>query len=111
MSVSSRKKSSRSGLSIAQATRAWIVRSLKSRCSNLAEGEDLNPAFLATLKDPGQKVRDLMSSPVVSVSEDTEAKEIAKLLIEHRIKRVPVVRDGKMVGIVSRADLVRALAG
>ena len=36
--------------------------------------------------------------------------EIARLLIAHRIKRVPVVRDGRIVGIVSRADLVQALA-
>jgi hypothetical protein len=49
-----------------------------------------------------------MSAPVVSISETTEASEIARLLEEYRIKRVPVVRDGRIVGIVSRADLLRA---
>jgi hypothetical protein len=48
---------------------------------------------------------------VVRVTETTEAAEIARVLKEYRIKRVPVVRDGRVVGIVSRADLLRALAG
>jgi CBS domain-containing protein len=51
-----------------------------------------------------------MASPVVTVGEETEIGEVARLLTAHRIKRVPVVRDGQIVGIVSRADLVRALA-
>jgi CBS domain len=52
-----------------------------------------------------------MSAPVVRVVEATEAAEIAALLAQYRIKRVPVVRDGRLVGIVSRADLLRAVAG
>jgi CBS domain-containing protein len=74
----------------------------------LAEGEDLNPEFLTSLNYP--TARDLMSAPVISVREKTSLGEIAEILTEHRIKRVPVVRDGRVVGIVSRADLVRALA-
>jgi len=56
-------------------------------------------------------VRDIMRAPVISVSEDTSLVEIADILEEHAIKRVTVVRDGILVGIVSRADLIRALAG
>jgi CBS-domain-containing membrane protein len=51
-----------------------------------------------------------MSAPVVSVTEETDAREIADLLSAHRIKRVPVVCDGKVAGVVSRADLNRAIA-
>jgi signal-transduction protein with cAMP-binding, CBS, and nucleotidyltransferase domain len=51
-----------------------------------------------------------MTSEVTSVGETTELADIANLLETKRIKRVPVVRDGKLVGIVSRANLVRALA-
>lgn len=54
--------------------------------------------------------RDVMTAPVVSVSETTEAAEIARLLSAYHIKRVPVLRDGRITGIVSRADLLRALA-
>jgi signal-transduction protein with cAMP-binding, CBS, and nucleotidyltransferase domain len=76
----------------------------------LADGEELSPVFLATLKNPSSKVQDVMTSPVITVDENLDIKEIARKLIEHRIKRVPVVREGRVVGIVSRADLVEALA-
>lgn len=76
----------------------------------LAEGEALNENFVASLHAPERRARDVMSGPVVTVTEDTEVAEIARLLAEYRIKRVPVVRGGRLVGIVSRADLLRALA-
>jgi CBS domain-containing protein len=76
----------------------------------LAEGEALNPDFLANLKAPNRKATDVMTCPVVTVHPDIDVTEIAQLLATHRIKRVPVVQDGRIVGIVSRADLVRALA-
>jgi CBS domain-containing protein len=60
-------------------------------------------------KTHGQKAGDVMSAPAVTVSEDTPLEEIARLLERHRIKRVPVVRDGKLVGIVSRANLLHGL--
>jgi signal-transduction protein with cAMP-binding, CBS, and nucleotidyltransferase domain len=51
-----------------------------------------------------------MSSGVITVSEETPAREVASLMHANNIKRVPVVRDGKLVGIVARSDLIRALA-
>ena len=51
-----------------------------------------------------------MAAGAVTVTEDTPAREIAQLMHAKHIKRVPVVRDGKLVGIVARSDLVRALA-
>jgi len=76
----------------------------------LAEGEALNADFLASLRSPKRRAREVMAAPVVTVGEETEIDEIARLLTAYRIKRVPVLRDGQTVGIVSRADLVRALA-
>jgi len=76
----------------------------------MAEGEELHPDFLATLRQPQQTARDVMAAPVVTVSESTEARVIAGLLSAHHVKRVPVVHDGRLVGIVSRADLLRAFA-
>ena|SRR5579884_1896594 len=58
----------------------------------------------------GLSVGDIMSHEVISVEEETPVNEIAALLTERKIKRVPVVHDGKLVGIVSRADIVHAVA-
>jgi CBS domain-containing protein len=62
------------------------------------------------VKAHGRIVREIMTPEVISVSDTTELADIATLLETKRIKRVPVLRDGKLVGIVSRANLVRALA-
>ena len=62
------------------------------------------------IKSHSGKVKDVMTRDVLSVTEETPVADIAVLLEINRIKRVPVLRDGKLVGIVSRANLVRALA-
>jgi len=51
-----------------------------------------------------------MSKTVISVSEDTSIEEIARLMTTHAINRLPVITDGAIVGIVSRADIVSAIA-
>jgi CBS domain-containing protein len=56
------------------------------------------------------RVKDIMSSEVIVVDEETPVSEIAQLLTSKKIKRVPVVHDGRVVGIVSRADIVDAVA-
>jgi len=55
-------------------------------------------------------VKSIMSSRVSTVSEDTSLEEIASVLAGRKFKRVPVVRGDRLVGIVSRADVVRAIA-
>jgi len=62
------------------------------------------------VKAHGRSVREVMTREVISVTDTTELADIATLLETKRIKRVPVLRDGRLVGIVSRANLVRALA-
>jgi len=61
-------------------------------------------------KSHGRRVEEIMSSNIVSASEDTPLGEIATLLERHRIKRLPILRAGKLVGIVSRSNLIQALA-
>jgi hypothetical protein len=61
------------------------------------------------VKSHGRTVKDIMTRDVVTVTEDTNLADVATLLEIHRIKRVPVMCDGKIVGIVSRSNLVRAL--
>lgn len=62
------------------------------------------------VKSHATRVRDIMEERVVTVAEDTPLNEIAATLEQRRIKRVPVVRNNRVVGIVSRADLVQKLA-
>jgi CBS domain-containing protein len=61
------------------------------------------------IKSHGPTVKDIMARDVVTVTEDTNLGEVATLLEAKRIKRVPVMREGRVVGIISRANLVRAL--
>jgi CBS domain-containing protein len=64
----------------------------------------------AFAKSHGGRVAEVMSTDVVSAAEDTPLGEIATMLERHRIKRVPVLRGGKLVGMVSRSNLIQALA-
>jgi CBS domain-containing protein len=58
----------------------------------------------------GRTVGEIMTRGVVSVTPDTDLEEVSHLLVHERIKRVPVLDQGRLVGIVSRADLVREVA-
>ena len=58
----------------------------------------------------GRSARDVMPTDVVTIPESAELGEIARLLEERQIKRVPVMRDQKVVGIVSRSNLLQGLA-
>ena len=58
----------------------------------------------------GKDVRSIMSKKVISVVEETPVEEIAELMTTHHIKRLPVMNGGKVIGIVSRADIVSAIA-
>lgn len=62
------------------------------------------------VKSHGQTVGDLMSRNVITVAPDTSLGEVAHILETRHVKRVPVIEDGRLVGIVSRANLVQALA-
>ena len=81
--------------------RSWWLRLLAITGENAA---------VDYVKTHGTRVGAVMTSPAISVTEATPLEKIALLLEKHRIKRVPVIRSGKPVGIVSRADLVRQLA-
>jgi CBS domain-containing protein len=61
-------------------------------------------------KAHGLKAHEVMSRHVISVRDDADLSEVADVLDRNRLKRVPVVRDGSLVGIVSRSDLVRVLS-
>ena len=58
----------------------------------------------------GRDVKAIMSKKIISVNEETPVEAIAQLMTTHGIKRLPVMRGDKVVGIVSRADIVSAIA-
>ena len=82
-----------------QRSRPWWLRLLVSPGRQAAD-------FTRT---HGRRVSDVMTVDVVTVSADAPLDEVVELMEQHRIKRVPVVEDGKVAGVVSRADLLRAL--
>jgi CBS domain-containing protein len=104
----------RAGAVIGIVTEADLIR-------RLAGTEDEKPGFFARLfADPGEAANryarthgataaDIMSESLVSVDETATAEHIAHVMEENGIRRVLVLQDGKLRGIVSRADLLRAL--
>lgn len=56
-----------------------------------------------------QRVTDVMTKGVIAAHETASLREVADLMLKHKIKRVPIVRDGAILGIVSRVDLIKAL--
>ena len=75
----------------------------------LADGYDLAENFLQEIKDQHARVQAVMVQDVVGVSADTPVRDVAKLLAERHVKRVPVLEDGRPIGIITRRDLVRAM--
>src|ERR1700680_2785853 len=57
----------------------------------------------------GRKVDEVMTREPFTITEDTPLDEVVQLMERHRIKRLPVVREGQLVGIVSRANIMHAL--
>jgi CBS domain-containing protein len=62
------------------------------------------------VKSNSWRVEDVMTAPVLTISEEASVEEIAQLFAKHKVKRAPVVRDGRLVGLVSRADLLQVIA-
>jgi len=80
--------------------RSWLMESLTA-ATTLAED---------FAKSHGKKVGEIMTTDVITASEEDTLAEIAGLFERHRIKRAPVTRDGRVVGVVSRSNLIQALA-
>ncbi|MGE5381065.1 MAG: CBS domain-containing protein [Methylocystaceae bacterium] len=60
-------------------------------------------------KYTARKVKDVMTTQVITAEEDTPVSDIVELLTEHNINRVPIVRRNKVIGIVTRNDVLKAL--
>ena len=78
---------------------------------DLLSGRTNETLALEYVKSHARKVEDVMTRDVVTATPTTPLRDIAALLEKKGIKRVPIVENGKLVGIVSRANLIQALAG
>lgn len=76
----------------------------------VAEGEELSQDFLEYLRQTRHTAADVMIHDIVTADERTSLPQLAELMTQHAVKRLPILRDGHVVGIVSRADLVAAIA-
>jgi CBS domain-containing protein len=81
--------------------RPWFLQMLASDATKAQE----------FIKSHAAKVADLMTLRVVTAAEATPLTDIADLIERHRVKRIPILRKGTVVGIVSRSDMLRAFAG
>jgi len=61
-------------------------------------------------KMTGYKTRDVMTKQVVTIDEDISVEEAARIMMNKRINRLPVIKDKKIAGIVTRADILKAIA-
>jgi CBS domain-containing protein len=66
-------------------------------------------AAAAAVRAPSRRVADVMTRDVLVAAEDTPLTELARLMMEHQVRRLPIVRNGAVVGMVSQTDLLRAL--
>src|SRR6202012_3866676 len=64
----------------------------------LAEGTDLAPSFLDCIRVENRRAHEIMIAPAVTVPPSASIPELAELMVTHKIKRLPVVRDGKPIG-------------
>lgn len=61
------------------------------------------------VKSHGRKAREVMTQPAICVAPDTPLAEIVRLMERHHVKRLMIVEDGRLAGLVTRADLLRAM--
>ena len=76
----------------------------------LASEVELAPEFTAALRDSTRSVGQVMQGDLVWVPEQARLEDVARLMSDEGVRRVLVLRDGAVVGIVSRRDMVRAFA-
>lgn len=84
-----------------QRSRPWWLRLLASPARQAADFTRAN----------GRHVRDVMTEDVVSIAQTAPLEDVVEAMEKNRVKRLPVTADGRVIGVVSRSDLLRALIG
>lgn len=82
----------------------------KNRPIGIVTDTDLTKRVVALAKDPKKlKVKEIMSAPLVFISPDDDYSIAVEKMKKHRIKRIPVIRKGKVVGILTTTDITRTI--
>ncbi len=76
----------------------------------VAEGEELSQTFLDYIRRDTRSAADVMVRHVIVADDQATLPQLAELMIQNGVKRIPIMRAGRVAGIVSRADLVKAIA-
>jgi CBS domain-containing protein len=98
-------------MTIKQLANALIKNQVSGAPVNNKKGEIIGIVSEADIvAKKGKDVKSIMSKKIVSIDEETPVEQIAHLMMTHHVKRVPVMRGEQLVGIVSRADIVSAIA-
>jgi CBS domain-containing protein len=74
----------------------------------ITERDILRRVLEVTMGAEAMKAKEIMSSPLTTVNDEATVEEAARVMTDRRIKKLPVVRDGKLVGIVTSTDIVRS---
>jgi CBS domain-containing protein len=76
----------------------------------ITERDILRRVLEVTLASEALKAKEIMSAPLITVSDQSTVDEAARIMVDKRIKKMPVVHEGKLVGIVTSTDVMRSHA-
>lgn len=80
----------------------------RSRAVGIITERDVIHRVVNACLDPKRTtVEEVMSSPVITISPDASIEKAAQVMIDRRIKKLPVLKDGRLVGIITATDIVR----
>jgi predicted transcriptional regulator len=86
-----------------------VVVTMKNRPVGIATEKDIVIRLVAEGKDPNKvKIGDIMTAPIMVASSDSDMNDIAKKMAEKRVRRVPIVENGKIVGIITERDILKS---
>jgi len=74
----------------------------------ITERDILRRVLEVTLASEALKAKEIMSAPLITVSDQSTVDEAARIMIDKRIKKMPVVHEGKLVGILTSTDVMRS---
>jgi signal-transduction protein with cAMP-binding, CBS, and nucleotidyltransferase domain len=93
---------------MAKERRGYVVVVKKGKPIGILTDSDILEKVISKGKDPKKvKIKEVMSTPIITISPEDELVEASRLMRKNLIKRIPVVKNGKLVGIITDADIAR----